>query len=255
MSIFYVIVLSVVSFAVLFLLSKLIGNRQMSELNMFDYINGITIGSIAAEMATDIEHFEKPLVAMIAYGILSWLFSIMTNKSVAVRRFLAGKSVILMNNGKIYRENLKMAKLDINDMLTQLRVSGYFNPDDIKTAVLESNGKISVLPKASARPATNSDIKNPVSEDSICINVIMEDWKTKIVCGLNSDYNKVIAATEYEKNENLKKAGLDKNWIQKQLAGLGIGKTSDVYLGFVNPDGNLSAYKFENALDKNDVFQ
>ena len=234
MSIFYVIVLSVVSFAVLFLLSKLIGNRQMSELNMFDYINGITIGSIAAEMATDIEHFEKPLVAMIAYGILSWLFSIMTNKSVAARRFLAGKSVILMNNGKIYRENLKMAKLDINDMLTQLRVSGYFNPDDIKTAVLESNGKISVLPKASARPATNSDIKNPVSEDSICINVIMDG------CVMN---------------ENLKKAGLDKNWIQKQLAGLGIGKTSDVYLGFVNPDGNLSAYKFENALDKNDVFQ
>lgn len=234
MSIIYVIVLSAVSFAVLFLLSKLIGNRQMSEMNMFDYVNGITIGSIAAEMATDIENFEKPLVAMVAYGALSWLFSIMTNKSVAVRRFLAGKSVILMNNGKIYRENLKTAKLDINDMLTQLRVSGYFNPDDVKTAVLESNGKISVLPKASARPATNSDINNSVSEDCVCINVILDGCIMK---------------------ENLSKAGLDENWLKNQLSGLGIGKPSDVYLGFVNPDGNLSAYKFEDSSDKNDIFQ
>lgn len=234
MSIFYVVILSFTSFVVLFLLSKLIGNRQMSELNMFDYINGITIGSIAAEMATNIEHFQKPLAAMITYGVLSWFFSIITNKSVALRRLLSGKSVILMNNGKIYRENLKTAKLDINDMLTQMRVLGYFNLDDVKTAVLESNGKISVLPKACARPSTNKDLKNTVSEDKICVNVILDG---------------VVM------HENLKNEGLDEIWLKKQLSSLGIGSVSDVYLGFVNPDGNLSAYKFENTSCVNDCFQ
>lgn len=234
MSIFYVVILSVVSFAVLFVLSKLIGNRQMSEMNMFDYINGITIGSIAAEMATDIEHFEKPLAAMIAYGILVWLLSVWTGKSVKLRRFLSGKAVILMNNGKIYKENLKTAKLDVNDLLTQLRVNGYFNPDDVKTAVLESNGKISVLPKASARSATNSDLQINADEESICVNVILDGCVMR---------------------ENLKKLGLDENWLKSRLAELKIGSALDVFLAFVDPNGNLCAYKHDDTSDVNDVFQ
>lgn len=79
---------SIGSIIVLFLLTKLIGNRQMSELNMFDYINGITIGSIAAEMATSLEgDFLKPLLAMIIYGVVTVLISILANKNIKLRRF------------------------------------------------------------------------------------------------------------------------------------------------------------------------
>lgn len=80
--------LSVLSIIVVFALTKLIGNKQMSQLNMFDYIYGITIGSIAAEMATDIENFEKPLTAMIIYGIIGFLVSLLSIKSVKIRQFV-----------------------------------------------------------------------------------------------------------------------------------------------------------------------
>ena len=63
-----VIILSLVSIVVLFLLTKLMGYRQMSQMSLFDYINGITIGSIAAEMATELEDYHRPLTAMIIYG-------------------------------------------------------------------------------------------------------------------------------------------------------------------------------------------
>ena len=87
---------SIGSIIVLFLLTKLIGNRQMSELNMFDYINGITIGSIAAEMATSLEDdFLKPLLAMIIYGVVTVLISILANKNIKLRRFFNGKTLIL----------------------------------------------------------------------------------------------------------------------------------------------------------------
>ena len=87
---------SIASIIVLFLLTKLIGNRQMSELNMFDYINGITIGSIAAEMATSLEaDFLKPLLAMVIYGVVTVLISIIANKSIKLRRFLNGKTLVL----------------------------------------------------------------------------------------------------------------------------------------------------------------
>ena len=93
---------SIGSIIVLFLLTKLIGNRQMSELNMFDYINGITIGSIAAEMATSLEDdFLKPLLAMIIYGVVTVLISILANKNIKLRRFLNGKTLVLYKNNRI----------------------------------------------------------------------------------------------------------------------------------------------------------
>lgn len=88
MEIFQVAITALASMAVLFVLTKIMGNRQMSELSMFDYINSITIGSIAAEMATSLEgDYKKPLTAMIVYGLLSFLISYLTCKSIVIRRF------------------------------------------------------------------------------------------------------------------------------------------------------------------------
>ncbi|MDY6020477.1 MAG: DUF421 domain-containing protein, partial [Oscillospiraceae bacterium] len=77
---------AVASLTVLFLLTKLIGNKQISQMTMFDYVTGITIGSIAAEMATELETPVRPLVAMLVYGVLTVLIALWTNKSLAARR-------------------------------------------------------------------------------------------------------------------------------------------------------------------------
>src|SRR5574344_951484 len=120
--ILYIILLSSGSVVVLFILTKFMGYRQLSEMSLFDYINGITIGSIAAEMATSLENdYKEPLTAMIIYSIFSVLLSKISTKSLKARQFIEGKPVVLMDKGKIFEKNLKKAKIDLSDILVQCR--------------------------------------------------------------------------------------------------------------------------------------
>ena len=125
------------SLAALFLLTKLSGNKQVSQMNLFDYVMGITIGSIAAEMASELESPLRPLWAMVVYGLAAWGIALLTNKSIRVRRFIIGKPLILMDSGVIYRKNLRRARMDLNEFLMYCRVSGYFDLNQIQTAILE----------------------------------------------------------------------------------------------------------------------
>ncbi len=126
--IIYVIALSLGSIIAIFVLTKLMGYRQMSQMSMFDYINGITIGSIAAEMATSLEeNFMQPLIAMIVYALSAILLSWISSKSIRARRVIEGKPLVLLNHGELYGENLKKAKIDVSEFLVQCRVNGYFD--------------------------------------------------------------------------------------------------------------------------------
>ena len=131
-----VTILAISSVIVLFLLTKLMGYRQMSQMSLFDYINGITIGSIAAEMATDLENYHLPLTAMIVYGLAAVCLSWISQKSMSARRFLNGKPLILLHHDTLYEENLKKAKIDRNELLEQCRVGGYFHIAQLQTVIL-----------------------------------------------------------------------------------------------------------------------
>lgn len=127
MDLLKIVALSFGSVIFLFILTKLMGNKEMSQLSMFDYIIGITIGSIAAEMSTALENdFMQPVVAMAVYAIVSIIISILSYKSLKVRRIISGNSLILLDNGELYRDNLKKAKLDLNEFLMQCRTSRIF---------------------------------------------------------------------------------------------------------------------------------
>lgn len=229
-----VIVLSIVSEIVLFVLTKLMGNKEMSQLSMFDYIIGITIGSIAAEMATALESdYMQPLVAMAVYAIIAIIISLMCEKSLKARRFIYGNSLILMDNGKLYRKNFKTAKLDLNEFLVQCRVNGYFNLADIKTAILESNGKISFLPKSTSRPATPSDLNIKPEPASININLIID--------------GRIL-------HENLKNSGHDEMWLQKQLVSQGFDKPEQIFLATLDNQNNLSIYENNDLENSHDFF-
>ena len=134
------------SFAVLFLVAKCIGHKQIAQLDFFDYITGITIGSIAAEMATELEEPWKPLTAMFLYGGVTLLLSIISNKFPRSRKYLNGSPTILMDNGKLFYKNLKKAKLDLSEFMVMCRQQGYFDLTNIQTAVFEYNGKLTILP-------------------------------------------------------------------------------------------------------------
>ena len=108
---------TLLSIVVIFLLAKLMGTKQVSQMTMFDYVVGITIGSIAAELATELEEPLRPLTALIVYGVTAFVISILTNKFLKVRSIVTGQPLVLLENGVIYRENLKKARLDLNEFL------------------------------------------------------------------------------------------------------------------------------------------
>ena len=224
--IIYIIILSLGSVVTLFILTKLMGYRQMSQMSMFDYINGITIGSIAAEMATSLEeNYMQPLTAMIVYALADIFLSVVSSKSMKARRVIEGKPLILLNHGEIYRENLKKAKIDVNEFLVQCRVNGYFDVSKLETAILEGNGKISFLPKVSDRPVTPSDMNLTPQQDYMVANVILDG---KLM------------------EENLRHTGKDEKWLHNQIKGQGADRIEDVLLATCDASDQVTVFLKNN---------
>ena len=202
------------SLAALFLLTKLSGNKQVSQMNLFDYVMGITIGSIAAEMASEL---ESPLL---------------TNKSIRVRRFITGKPLILMDSGVIYRKNLRRARMDLNEFLMYCRVSGYFDLNQIQTAILEHNGTVTFLPAAMQRPVTPADLSMQPQQELLQTPVVQD--------------GRVLP-------ENLRKAGRDGVWLERKLREKGYHGPEEVLLAMAAGGDQLTVYPMETKKEAREM--
>ncbi len=221
MDILKLVLATLLSSVSLFIIAKIMGHKQMAQLDFFDYITGITIGSIAAELATELESPWKPLLAMIIYGSISVLLSRITNKFPRSRRFINGSPTIILNNGVFYRKNMKKAKLDLSEFMMLCRQEGYFNICDIKTAIFEYNGRITILPVSTKRPATPEDMNLKPEQEHINTEVILDG---RILEG------------------NLKRMGISVKWLQKQLKNQGYHSAKEIYLGLCNEERKLSLF-------------
>lgn len=235
MDLLKVAVTSAVSLAVLFALTKLMGNKQVSQLSMFDYIIGISIGSIAAELATELDNPEYCLLAMVIYAVIAYLVSVVTGKSVNARKIIIGRPLILFDNGKLYRKNFRKARIDISDFLTHCRNQGYFDLADVQTAVFEYNGAVSILPAENARPLTPEDMQLSPKQRKIMINVILDG---------------------HVNETNLKMTGNNKVWLEKQLHDQGYHSEREVFLGTVDTvDNTLALYPLKTENKSQDFFE
>ena len=222
-----IVVLSLGSIVILFLLTKIMGQREMSQLSIFDYIVSITIGSIAAEMATSLENnFMEPLIAMIVYAVVTLVIALINNRFVKLRPIFSGRTLILYDNGTLFKENFKKAKIDLNEFFVQCRTNGFFYLSDIKTALLEENGKISFLPLAEKRPANPSDFNIKPEEENIITNIILD--------------GKVM-------EKNLSEIGRDKIWLSEEWQKQGVTKMDNIFLATYKSDDTLSIYMTNNG--------
>lgn len=225
MDIVKVVLTSLLSVVALFVIAKIMGHKQVSQLDFFDYISGITIGSIAAELATELESPHNPLIALIVYGFVSLLLNVITHKFIRTRKYINGTPTILMNDGKLYRKNLKQAKLDLSEFMLLCREKGFFDLDEIQTAVFEHNGKLSVLPKAANRPATPDDLKITAKSTHIGVEVIMDGQ----VMG-----------------ENLSRLGKNEKWLEKLLKEQGYKGAKEIFLAvYHREEDKLTLYPNE----------
>ena len=225
MEIIKVILTALLSVASLFIITKIMGHKQVAQLDFFDYVSGITIGSIGAELATELEKPYKPLIALCVWGGASLILNLLAHKLPKTRKYINGTPTILMNDGKLYRKNLKQAKLDLSEFMLLCREQGYFDLDELQTAIFEHNGKLSILPKSANRPTTPDDLKITAKATHIGVEVIMD--------------GRVMG-------ENLSRMGRDVNWLNKRLKTEGCKDVKDIFLGIYRPEEDkLTLYKNE----------
>lgn len=210
------------SFAILFLVAKFIGHKQIAQVDFFDYITGITIGSIAAEMATELEEPWKPLLAMVIYGGITLSLSLISSRFPRSRKYLNGTPTILLDHGKLYYENMKKARLDLSEFLVLCRQQGYFDLTTIQTAIFEYNGKLTILPVTTQRPVTPQDLDLNPDQELTFTELIMD--------------GRIL-------EDNLKRMGLDRTWLEKQLKQRHISTAKEVFLAVC--DRNLKFVLFK----------
>lgn len=174
-AIYWVLINSVVSFFVLLIISKLLGKKQIAQLEFVDYTIGISLGSIASEMATDSSKpFYYYLIAMAIFAALAFLVAILGRKAVFFKHILKGRPSTLIYEGKIEYGQLKRCKIDVNDLLSKLREKGFFDIQDVAYAIFEPSGEVSVLPKGTQKPVVISDITTNIKPASLS-NVLIVD--------------------------------------------------------------------------------
>ena len=170
-----VILRTLLILVIIFFLFKLMGKKQVSQMSMFDYITGITIGSIVADISLDIEkNITSGIICLLIYCISDILISYLSLKSIHLRNFFEGKEVPLIINGKINRKNMAKNKITINILQTEARLMGYFNLDEINNAILEPSGMISFEPKEKEKPTTKKDMGISSNNKGLVYNLIID---------------------------------------------------------------------------------
>lgn len=220
---------------ILFFITKMMGKKQISELNFFDYVVGITIGSIAADISLDIEkNMIAGIAALFIYGFISYIISFVSIKSILARRFFIGVPTVLVEKGKIIESGLKKSKIDVNDLLMEARENGYFNLDKIDYALMEVNGNISFLPKEKEKPVTKKDMKIKCSNEGLTVNAIID--------------------SKYMVN-NMKAINKDKEWLDHELKVNGYDNYDNILLAMINNNYKVTIYEKNVKPDKNTVLE
>ena len=219
----HVLLRGFLSLVVLFLVTKLLGKKQVSQLSLFDYVIGISIGNFAAEITTNVEvQILNGIFAVVLFGLVAYIVSVLTMKSIELRRFFIGTPTIIIQNGKIIESNLKKVKFDINDLLEQCRNKDYFNLEEIEYAVLEVNGELSILPKGEYKPVTIKDMNLKAQKQSLCANVIIDGNVMK---------------------NNLKSMKKDEKWLEKELKIRGYIDKNNILLATLDNNEKLVVYE------------
>jgi uncharacterized membrane protein YcaP (DUF421 family) len=201
---------------VLFFMTKLLGKRQVSQLSLFEYITGITVGSLAAYISLEGAWFSG-MIALTVWVSVSLAIEFLQLKSKAFRDFVDGKAAVIIEQGKVMEEELKKERLNTDELLAQLRKKNIFRVADVEFAVMEPSGEISALLKKEYQPLTASQFGIPIGTETEPHTVLMDG---EIV------------------SEGLLATGFTQQWLLMELEKQEL-QQQDVFLGQVDHLGQL----------------
>jgi uncharacterized membrane protein YcaP (DUF421 family) len=218
---------SFIFLTLLFFITKILGKKQISELSFFEYVSGITIGSIAGEAIAGLEkNMYHGMFAILIFGLITLLFDYLAIKSKTIRDFIDGRGTVLIKDGKILEENLKKEKYTIDELAALLRQKDIFRVADVEFAVLEPRGNLSTLLKRENRPLTPKDVHLTMPNE--------KEPQTLIMDGSILD-------------EALRSAGKSRGWLKTELAKLEV-TLDNVFLGQVDSYGELTIDLYDDKL-------
>jgi uncharacterized membrane protein YcaP (DUF421 family) len=211
----------------LFVLTRILGKKQISQLTFFEYITGITLGELAGFISTDLEaNYMHGVAALMVWFLVPFLLELITLKSLILRRWLEGKGTILIKEGKVLEKNLKKERYTADELLELLRTKNVFNIADVEFAMLEASGDLSVMLKKENQPLTPKQLGILTTPEREAQAVIID--------------GKVI-------EESLAAAGLSPGWLKTELAKIGVAQ-ENVFIGSVDTYGTLFVDVYDDML-------
>ncbi len=213
--------------AMLFLITRLLGKKQISQLTFFEYITGITLGELAGFISTDLEnHYTHGITALLVWFLVPLTIELVSLKSVTLRKWFEGNGTVMIKDGKVMGKNLRKERYTADELLEQLRKKSVFNIADVEFAVLESSGELNVLLKKENQPLTPKQLGIKVGPE--------KEPQTVIIDGNIMD-------------EPLATAGFSRAWLQAELEKIGVTK-DNVFLGQVDSYGSLYVDLYDDML-------
>ncbi|MBP2079573.1 YetF domain-containing protein [Oceanobacillus polygoni] len=217
---------SIAAFFLLLLMTRIMGKKQISQLTFFDYCVGITIGSIAAALSIDQNiKIMNGLVSLIIWGLFPIILAFIGMKSMIFSNITDGKATILIQNGEVLYKNLKNNLITIDELLLLLREKGTFKVSDVEMAVLETNGKLSVLLKTNQQTVTPQTLGIPLEQEHGPTVLIMDGKILK---------------------KSLENLGYSKEWLEGEVQKQGAKSIKDVFLAQIDSRGNMYVDLYED---------
>lgn len=225
-----VFIRAIIGYFSILIFTKILGKQQISQLTFFDYVLGITIGSMAATLTTDLSSRAWPhWIGLITWALLGYLFQIFTVKWRFVSKMITGDPKIVIVDGLILEDTLKRMKYTAYDLVQLLRNKDVFDLKEIEFAILEPNGQLSVLKKSEYKNLTPKDMKIKTQPSKLSLDVI---------------YDGIII------EENLKRLNKEKKWLLGQLKVQGIQDISEVFFATLDTSGGLYIDKYKDHIKK-----
>jgi uncharacterized membrane protein YcaP (DUF421 family) len=210
-------------YALVVIAVRIMGKSELSELQPYELVIIIMISELASIPMEDVEiPFINGVISIFTLVFLQMIISVITLNSEKARAVICGKPSILIQKGKIMEKELKKLRINMNDLIEQLRIKNFSNIEDVEFAILETNGELSVIPKASKKPLTPSDIGIVTQDEDLPVSIII-DGKIN--------------------HENLTKASLDFNWLYSELKKQNISDVKEVLYASVDQNKKLNLHR------------
>jgi uncharacterized membrane protein YcaP (DUF421 family) len=222
------IVRAVITFVSLLIYTRMLGKQQIGNLTFFDYINGITIGSIASSVATDLSSKAwVHWVGLTTFVLITLLFQFITLKSHLFAKVIDSEPIVVIQDGKILENNLKKLRVKCDELFMLLRMKGIFDVTTVEFGILEGNGHLSVLVYGNEQPVRRKDLNIEIQKHSLTTTLILNGSIIK---------------------KNLVNLNKDENWLNEQLSKRGINDVTDISLAMILPNGRLYVDKTDDQL-------